>query len=171
MAGNGDNCRNHKMKIIHRKAIRALILTPERKILLMQAKDPDSDFRVWYTPGGGVKNNENPNQCLHRELKEETGLQNFKIGPAVWHRKHTFQWGTQILSQDEVFYLVPVDEFQPEMKNNPSKIELTSFCKFKWWTTQEIALSKDQFAPRLLSKYLEKLINSGPPQAPIDVGI
>ena len=159
------------MKTVHRKSIRALMLTPENKILLMQAMAPGSDFKVWYTPGGGIKNNENPKQCLRRELKEETGLENFTIGPFIWHRNHAFQWGNQMLSQAEDFYLVPIDEFQPEMKNNPSEIERESFCQFKWWTTNEISLSSDQFAPSSLAKYLQKLIDSGPPQIPIDVGI
>lgn len=156
---------------MHRKAIRALMLTPEGKILLMQAKEPNNDFSIWFTPGGGIEHEENPKECLSRELKEETGLQSFKIGPLIWQRNHTFQWGRRLLSQVEDIYLVPVDEFQPEMKNNPSEIEVISFRQFKWWTAREISLSNDEFAPRLLSQHLEKLINSGPPQVPIDVGI
>ena len=64
-----------------------------------------------------------------------------------------------------------VDEFQPVMHNNPAEIELISFRQFRWWTAREISQSNAEFAPRQLSEHLEKLIDSGPPKSPINVGI
>jgi len=69
------------METIPRKAIRALMITPEKKILLMHFAEPESNFSVWITPGGGIEREENPEECLRREIKEETGLESFEIGP------------------------------------------------------------------------------------------
>ena len=159
------------METVYRKAIRGLMITPDGKILLMQIVVPDNGFSCWITPGGGIEDGEKPDQCLRREIKEETGLQDFEIGPLIWQRKHTFPWEGQLLSQSEDFYLVPVDEFQAEMNNNPSEVELMIFRQFRWWSGEKISLSNDEFAPRLLSKHLERLINSGPPPVPVDVGV
>jgi len=93
------------------------------------------------------------------------------IGPLIWRRHHTFDWNGQMLSQDEDFYLVPVDQFEPDIQANPSKTELMAFRRFRWWTPEEIRVSRDVFAPRLLAEHLLALIQHGPPEVPIDVGI
>ena len=75
---------DHEM--IERKAIRAIMLTPEGRILLMQAQEPSSDFTVWFAPGGGIESNEMPEECLRREIEEETGVVLKDIGPVIWRR-------------------------------------------------------------------------------------
>ena len=46
-----------------------------RRILLLQRRDPRPDFNnKWEFPGGGVENAEGIEECLKRETKEETGL-------------------------------------------------------------------------------------------------
>lgn len=147
------------------------MLTPDQRILLMQAQEPVRGFRVWFTPGGGIEPGESAGTCLRRELHEETGLSDVEIGPFIWRRHHTFEWDNQMLSQDEEFYLLPVEQFEPEMERNPSETELMVFRQFEWWTAQEISASDDEFAPRLLAEHLESLIRNGPPERPIDVGV
>ena len=160
-----------EINIIQRQGIRAVMLTPQGRILLMQIQKPKSDFRVWVTPGGGLKDGEDNKTCLRRELMEETGLQDFDIGPLIWKRQHTFEWGGRMLSQSGQFYLVNVEEFQPCIQNNPSEIEMDVFRQFRWWNVEEIAESQDAFAPGNLAYHLETLTNQGPPESPVDVGV
>lgn len=157
--------------MIRRKSIRAVMLTPEGRILLMQAQEPLHDFMIWFAPGGGMEADEDPESCLRREIKEETGIELENIGPRIWRRHHTFEWNGQMLSQDEDFYLVPIDEFKPDFTTNPSETELLSFQQFKWWSPSEISKSSDIFAPRLLAKHLENLIAWGVPEKPVNVGV
>ena len=138
---------------------------------MMQARDPSSDFTVWFAPGGGMESDENPETCLRREIEEETGIVLTDIGPLIWRRHHTFVWNGQILSQDEDFYVVYIDEFEPDFTTNPSEAELMSFQRFKWWSPAEISRSRDIFAPRLLAKHLQNLIELGTPDKPVDVGV
>jgi len=147
------------------------MLTPERRVLLIQAQEPSSDFRVWFTPGGGIEPDEDAETCLRREILEETGLIQVNIGPLILRRHHSFKWDNQILSQDEDYYLVPIEQFEPNMQTNPSETELMTFRQYRWWTPHEISLSRDVFAPRLLAEHLESLILNGPGDNPIDVGI
>ena len=146
------------------------MLTPENRVLLMQAQEPSGDFRIWFTPGGGMKPDEDPEACLRREIAEETGLSHVDMGPLIWHRHQIFTWDNQLYDQREDIYLVPVQEFEPVMKDNPSEIEQASFLRFKWWSLEEIGASEEQFAPATMAVHFESLVNNGPPLHPIDVG-
>ena len=147
------------------------MLTPEGRMLLMQAQEPSSDFMVWFAPGGGMEADEYPETCLRREIEEETGIVLEHIGSLIWKRHHTFEWNDQMLSQDEDFYLVLIDEFEPDFTTNPSESELLSFQRFKWWSPVEIEESPDVFASRLLAEHLQNLIVLGVPNKPVDVGV
>ena len=64
-----------------REAVRAIVLTPEREVLLMRIHSPDGEHVFWIAPGGGLQAGETIEQALKRELQEELGLQNeAKIG-------------------------------------------------------------------------------------------
>ncbi len=52
--------------MIFRRAIRAVMLTPEGRVLLMQAEEPSGKYRVWITPGGGIESDEDVEACLRR---------------------------------------------------------------------------------------------------------
>ena len=159
------------MTMIKRKSIRAVMLTPAGRMLLMQAQEPSREFHVWFAPGGGMEPGEDPETCLRREVEEETGIVLGNIGPLVWQRHHTFEWDGRLLSQDEDFHLVPIAEFEPDGTANPSVGEQTAFRQFKWWSAEAMARSRDLFAPRLLAEHLRNLIAHGPPDQPFDVGI
>ena len=157
--------------MIYRRAIRAVMLTPEGRVLLMQAQEPLRGYTVWFTPGGAIEKDEEVEDCLRREVEEETGLTDLEIGPLIWHRHHRLEWNGKMFDQREAFYLTPIEQFEPNMEGNPSENELKQFRRFKWWTAQEILESEDEFAPRSLAEQLESLILNGPPDKPIDVGV
>jgi len=154
-----------------RRAVRALMLTPQGEALLMRAQEPVSGRQVWFTPGGGREGDETAEACLRRELAEETGRSDFEIGPAVWTREHTFDWGGRMVSQMEVFHLVEVERFEPVMADNPSEIESEAFREYRWWTAAQIRDADELFAPRRLAELLEELIANGPPHEPVDTGV
>ncbi len=115
------------INMTQRRAARAVMLTPEKRVLLMQAQEPSGEFKIWYTPGGGFESDEDAETCLNREIREETGLKHINMGPMIWHRHHKFDWGNDVYDQHEDFYLIPVEQFEPDMRSNPSEIELNSF--------------------------------------------
>ena len=78
--------------MIRRQAMRAVLLTPGGRILLMRCEDPASGRNVWFTPGGAVEPGETSEAGLRRELAEETGLRDVQVGPLLWTRTHEFSW-------------------------------------------------------------------------------
>ena len=56
-----------------RTAVRALLLDPPERVLLVRFDFPSGEVR-WALPGGGVEPGETFDEALHRELIEEVGL-------------------------------------------------------------------------------------------------
>ena len=126
---------------------------------------------MWITPGGAVEQGESVEACLRRELEEETGLQEVRIGPLIWTRAHNFEWNGRTVDQNEEYHLVDTTLFKPTMERNPASGERSAFRGFRWWSIGEITDSTELFAPRRLAELLDTLVRLGPPEVPVDVGI
>ncbi|MBW2443766.1 MAG: (deoxy)nucleoside triphosphate pyrophosphohydrolase [Deltaproteobacteria bacterium] len=54
--------------------VTAAILVKDDKILIARRKETDRQGGKWEFPGGKIKGNETPHECLIREMKEEFGI-------------------------------------------------------------------------------------------------
>ena len=154
-----------------REAVRAVLLTSENEILLMKFEEPASRRQFWITPGGARNTGEDVVACLIRELDEETGLRDVRVGPLIWKRRHTFEWNGNEVRQHEQFYLVKTGRFEPTMDGNPAMGEKSAFRGFRWWSIAEIKASSEIFAPRRIAELLDSIARSGPPERPLEVGV
>lgn len=156
---------------LEREAVRALLISPEREILLMRTAMPTQDRRTgWITPGGGLEPREDPVAGLKRELLEETGLSDPAIGPVVWTRRHSFRVHGQTWNQHERFFWVGCERFEPST-DRMQALEREYFQTYRWWHIDDIEASGELFAPRRLGDLLGKLLRDGPPPEPVDTGV
>lgn len=79
---SGPNADNTQPRI--RRAVRAILLTPQQEVLLVRFEFPGRS--AWALPGGGVEPGERAEDALRRELAEELGHTPDAIGPHVWSR-------------------------------------------------------------------------------------
>ena len=159
------------MPIIKRKSCRAVIINPDNEILLIKIENPEGSWEGWITPGGGVNDGEDEIPALQRELYEELGVKDLKIGAKLWMRFHVFPWKGDTVEQHEVFYLVRTNRFEAKPSLHPDIPEFSDLKEFRWWAIDDLQITRESLAPSKLASYLQELLDDGPPSAPIDVGI
>lgn len=59
---------------MERKQVTAAVIFKEGRVLVAQRGPKDKLANKWEFPGGKVEDNETPEVCLKREIKEELGL-------------------------------------------------------------------------------------------------
>lgn len=159
------------MTTLVREGVRGLVLDDDDRVLLVRMVEPRTGEQWWVTPGGGVDAGEEPARALRRELREETGLDEFELGPLVWTRREVFPWAGKTLDQTEQIFLVRVPAFEPRPLLSKVQLANEGVRGLRWWTLDELAASDANFAPRRIVHFLRELLEEGPPAAPIDVGV
>lgn len=101
------------METRERLAARTLVLTPERRVLLIRFRSPWRGADIWITPGGSLKCEEDARDAARRKLREETGFQLNHVGPELWTRDHDLSSHGVPILQRERYFLVQVEEFVP----------------------------------------------------------
>jgi 8-oxo-dGTP pyrophosphatase MutT (NUDIX family) len=146
-------------QVIERSAVRAVLLADDTHVLLMQIHSPTGKV-FWITPGGGLDPDETVEGGLRRELKEELGLEAFDVGPALWRRQHTFDWGDKRFCQREHYYVVHTSRFEPRMSD---PVESVWFERFRWWPIDELHEATEEIAPRALGPIVSRYLAEGAP--------
>ena len=73
--------------------VTAAILIKDKKILIARRKASDNQGGKWEFPGGKIKADETPRQCLIREMKEEFGI-NVSVGEFFGESTYRYEHGT-----------------------------------------------------------------------------
>jgi 8-oxo-dGTP pyrophosphatase MutT (NUDIX family) len=153
--------------LIERQAIRAILLTQQQEILLLRIHPPEGGAGFWITPGGGLEPGETHAAALRRELQEELGLEHFAIGPLVWRRQHTFDWGEKRICQREEYHVVHVARFEPRMSD---ELEMQVVDRWRWWPVDELAAA-EPLTPLSLAEIAARYLAQGPPREPPEVEV
>ena len=145
---------------VARRAARVLLLDGDGRVLLQNCFDPaDGPGTTWWnTPGGGLDAGESSAEAGARELLEEIGL---RVGPAdlgeVVHTRLTeFSFDGQDYRQSEEYFLVQVDEHDPE-PTAVSDLELVSVIGYRWWSRDELRGTDQTVYPSELLALLDRL--------------
>ena len=145
--------------VIERRAVRAILLTPERQVLLIRIR-PSEGKAFWVMPGGGIEPGEDPVDALRRELREELGLVRCEPGPVVWLRHHTFDWDGRRLSQREEYRIVPTERFDAHMLDAG---EARFVTELRWWGAADLAGAAERLTPLAIASIVRDYLENGAP--------
>jgi 8-oxo-dGTP pyrophosphatase MutT (NUDIX family) len=152
-----------------REAVRALVLDPDHRVLLVRFEFPGGTR--WALPGGGLEPGETHLQALHRELDEELGLRGAEIGPHIWNRFHIIPFVNGLWDgQRERIHLVQSPAFEPAPRLSWEELNAELMFEVRWWQPGDIS-DDPLFAPSRLRTHLDGLLRDGPPKQPVDVGV
>jgi ADP-ribose pyrophosphatase YjhB (NUDIX family) len=153
-----------------RVGVRAVVMDHASCILLVRFDLPDGS--LWAAPGGGVEPGESLESAIRRELREETGMRDVALGPAIWTRTHLFALSPDFDGQTETFFLVRGARPTSQPTMSPEELRAEGVVETRWWTREELRSATDKrFAPSRLPELYEALLAEGPPTEPIDVGL
>jgi len=150
----------------HRHAVRAVLLTPDEHVLLLRIRHLTGGCHFCILPGGGLEPGESVEDGLRREMREELGLTAFELGPLVWRRHHTFDWGERRISQQEQYHVVHVDRFEPLMRDEKEAKVLDCL---RWWPASALGACEEPLAPLSLATIVADYLAHGAPKAPLEV--
>lgn len=151
-----------------RKVARVVLLDPQDRILLLHGFEPDDPSTTWwFTPGGGLEGDESREQAALRELAEETGITDARLGPLLWRRICSFPFAGRRWDQDEWYYLARTEQATTRTGGGLTELERRSVTGLRWWTAQELAAATEPVYPTRLPQLLRTLLVEGPPSAPV----
>lgn len=151
-----------------REAVRALVLDPSDRVLLVRFEFPAGTR--WALPGGGLDPGESHHDALRRELIEEVGLHDVTIGAHIWNRLHLVKFiSGQFDGQREQIFQVRCPAFDPHPQLTWQQMNAEYVFELRWWSVDEIATSDARFVPAALHQLIGDLLTFGPPASPIDV--
>ena len=158
---------------VRRSSARVVVVDASDRVLLLRGVDPQRPGpAVWHTPGGGIDPGESARRAARRELAEEVGLDlddHEVLGPVIWTRRFQFLFDGVQYDQDEVFYLLRVDEHEvDESRHTP--LERRYLSGFRWFSVAELAEFDELVAPPDLGGQLAVVLRDGIPAKPVEVG-
>jgi 8-oxo-dGTP pyrophosphatase MutT (NUDIX family) len=159
-----------------RPAVRALLVAPDDRVLMVRWAFPDGGG-VWGLPGGGIDPGETHAGALRRELLEEVGLDlpEDRHGPCVGHRRHLFDIGGGYDGQEEWFYLARVGAFEPRGALSAAELATEGLAEIRWMTLAEVRALPDEtsgepvFLRAGAAAFTARLVEHGHPQAPVEL--
>lgn len=132
-----------------RPTARVLLFDPAGRVLLMKGRFPWSkvDQGVWFTVGGGAQPGESLADCAAREVLEETGFRDVRLGPVVYTREIVLGGETGDPALFKESYFVGWTAGGELARDGWQADEHELIDDIRWWTLDELAATAETVFP------------------------
>lgn len=137
-----------------------LLVDEAERVLLFRGSDPGRPGeRFWFTPGGGLEDDEPSAEGAARELAEETGLRvtGQQLGEPVWREVTDFPFDGVWYRQDQQFFLLRVAGWQVDTTGF-EQVERDTIDEHRWWTVAELERTAELIFPTDLPAVLRRAL-------------
>ncbi len=174
----GKRCWRRKgpLEVKTRDTARVVLFNPPGEVLLFKYEDaaPADPQRpelteYWGTPGGGLDPGETFEQAALRELWEETGINDARLGPCIWTRSRQLLAGRELLRFNERYYLAHTAASRITF-DHTSAFELSLIRDHRWWSPGALEQSDETFLPLGFVELLRRIASGDIPSPPIRLG-
>ncbi len=139
---------------------RVVLLDSEDRILLMKGRLPSDPTApgAWFTVGGGVEPGESLVEAALREIREETGFADARVGEVLWRGEqiHHDRKGRPVLVR-ETFLLARCAGGEP-VRDGWQALEQEFVDDIRWWTPAGLAACEEPVYPTDLALRLTALL-------------
>ncbi len=141
-----------------RPAGRVIVLDPDDRVLLFRYDEGPPNGRHWCTPGGGLNDGEDYAAGARRELAEETGWADVRLGGEVHEATRTMEYADAIVRQHERFFLARVEVACRELGDVAAMHRSDGIAAWRWWTLAEVDSTGEVIWPQGLADLIRGLI-------------
>lgn len=147
--------------------VRVLLLSPAQRILMIKYRNTGPsgvDRPCWTLSGGGREPGETIQQTALREIAEETGMADIRLGPVIWYGEDGHRSGDWRFLFKEHFIVA----------HAPSEIidrrawtehERRSILETRWWALEELRTSQEAIYPFGLAELAAPVLRGDYPAA------
>ncbi len=138
---------------VERPTARVVLLDRDDRILLMKGRLPGGKYAAaWFTIGGGVEPGETYVEAAAREIREESGIGVFEIGPVLWVRQGVLELPAPTLMVEQ-YVLARCDAAEPS-REGWQALEHELIEDIRWWTLAELITTREAVFPPGLAQLL-----------------
>jgi 8-oxo-dGTP pyrophosphatase MutT (NUDIX family) len=143
------------------------VVDPDQRILLMriaaeeqtQSESPRAHRELWVTLGGRIEPGESVLTAAERELCEETGIVDARVGPVVWYGEQVLRINGRPRLLKENFVLARCFSARLSDAGWTSE-ERQAIAEMRWWSLDELRATSEEVKPPRLAALLRELLNS-----------